>query len=146
MKKMLVLVLAIVMVMSLATPAAALASPGASAEDLLPSLSQKYVSVILHDVEKVTDLSKDTQNLMAEAKENLKAACPEGFAVKYFFYVEIIGADKVASVDFDAIEHTEIMFMQYIDGEWVELEYSVNEDGKIVVQNVVEAPLAIFTK
>ena len=147
MKRVLVLVLAIAMIMSMAIPAAALASPGASADDLTPGLGKVgYVQVILHDLEEIVDLSEAVQDLMAEAKEKLKDACPEGFAVKYFCYVEIIGAEGVSSVDFEPIEHSEIMFKQYVDGEWTDLEVTVNEDGIIIAKNVVEAPLAIFTK
>lgn len=153
MKRMLVLVLAIVMVMSMAGSVVALAcppalpSPGASSDDLTPSLDKNgYVKVILHDLEEIVDMSEAIQNLMAEAKEKLKDACPAGFAVKYFCYVEIIGAERVTSVDFDPIEHNEIMFKQYIDGEWTELKSTVNKDGTIIAYGVVEAPLAIFTK
>ena len=147
MKRMLVFVLAVILVMSMAVPAAALTSPGASADDLTPGLSKvSNIQVILHDLEEVVDMSEAVQKLMADAKEKLKDACPEGFAVKYFCYVEIIGADKVASVDFDPMEHSEIMFKQFIDGEWVELKSTVNEDGSIIAYGVVEAPLAIFTK
>lgn len=147
MKKILVLVLAVALVMSMALPAAALSSPTASLKDLTPDLGEvSHIKVILHNLEEVVKLSKAVQDLMAEAKEKLKDACPEGFAVKYFCYVEIIGADRVSSVDFEPIEHEEIMFKQYVDGEWVDLKFTVNEDGIIVVNDVVEAPLAIFTK
>lgn len=148
MKRMLVFVLAVIMVMSMAVSAAALASPGASSEDLKPGLSKDFgiIKVILHDLEEIIDLSEAVQKLMAEAKEKLNDACPEGFAVKYFCYVEIIGADRVTSVDFEPIEHSEIMFKQYIDGEWVELKNTVNENGTIVAYGIEEAPLAIFTK
>lgn len=147
MKRMLVFVLAVIMVMSMAVPAAALSSPGASADDLTPGLSKvSYIQVILHDLEEVVDMSEAVQKLMGEAKEKLKDACPEGFAVKYFCYVEIIGADRVTSVDFEAIEHSEIMFKQFVDGEWIELKSTINEDGSIVAYGVMEAPLAIFTK
>lgn len=147
MKKILVLVLAVAMVMSMALPAAALSSPTASSKDLTPELGKvSYIKVILHNLEEIANLSKNVQDLMAEAKGKLKDACPEGFAVKYFCYVEIIGADRVSSVDFEPIEHEEIMFKQYVDGEWVDLKFTVNEDGIIVVNDVVEAPLAIFTK
>lgn len=148
MKKVLAFVLAVVMLMGMAVPAAALTSPTASAKDLIPDLGKdSYKAVILHtpeDVEK--KLSQNIQDLMAEAKGKLKDACPEGFAVKFFFYVEIIGYEPPVSVDFEPIEHSEIIFKQYIDGEWVEKKATVNVDGTIVASDIVEAPLAIFVK
>ena len=77
---------------------------------------------------------------MAEAKEQLADACPEGFKVKYFFYVEIIGTEKASvSVDFESIvEHIgegeeeedvkqgRLVFMQFVDGKWI---WPIQEPG-----------------
>lgn len=155
MKKVLALVLAVVMLLSLALPAAALTSPGASSGDLIPGLGDgvdDYLRVILHTLEEVMKkMSKAIQDLMAEAKEKLPDACPEGFAVKYFFYVEIINSketeeDDIVSVDFDPIDHNEILFKKYVQGAWAELKHDVKDDGTIVVYGVEESPLAVFTK
>ena len=147
MKKVLVFVLAVAMLMSLAVPAAALASPGATAQKLTPILTEESSLIVkLHDTEEVLKLSEAIQNLMAEVKGKLKDACPEGFAVRYFFYVEIIGGEALVSVTFEPIAHNEIMFKQYVNGAWTELKFDVNKDDTITVYNVVEAPLAIFTK
>ena len=83
---------------------------------------------------------------MAEAKAKLKDACPDGCAVKFFCYVEIIGEADSATVEFEKIDFNEIHFEQYVDGEWVDLPYVVNEDGTITVENVVEGPKVIFIK
>lgn len=148
MKRMLVLVLAIVMVMSMAVPAAAAVnSPAAQKADLKPILTEESELIVeLHTTEDVKELDEKIQDLMAEAKESLKDACPKGFAVKYFFYVEIIGGEGPIAVDFEPIAHKEIVLKQYVDGKWAELKFTVNEDSTITVSGVVKAPLAVFVK
>lgn len=161
MKKVLVFVLAVMMIMSMAVPAAALPSPTAAAADLMPVITEESKQIVeLHTTEDVLELHEDIQEIMAEAKEQLADACPEGFKVKYFFYVEITGTEKTSvSVDFESIvEHIgageaeedvkqgKLVFMQFVDGKWVELEYVVNEDGTITVFNVVEGPISVFVK
>ena len=124
-----------------------LASPGARWVDLLPVVTDKsYLSVQLHTVEEVMTLSEEIQNRMAEAKDHLTDACPNGFAVKYFFEMEILGADSVVSVDFEPIEHSEIAFKQFVNGAWVELESSITASGIITVSGLVNGPVATFTK
>lgn len=171
MKKVLVFVLAVMMIMSMAvpvaaapedtTPAAAIASPGATAADLTPVITEKSAQIVeLHTTEDVLELHEDVQEIMAEAKEQLADACPEGFKVKYFFYVEITGAEKTSvSVDFESIVENigegeaeedvkkgRLVFMQFVDGKWIELEHVINEDGTITVFNVVEGPISVFIK
>lgn len=184
MKKVLFFVLAVVMVMSLTVPAAAapedaaatgLISPGATAADLKPELTEESHPIVeIHTTEEVLELHEDVQEVMAEAKEQLADACPQDFAVKYFFYVEIVNAQEKAvtvsfesivknvaaedsdtetaesesngTVDVEDIKQGRIVFMQFVDGKWVELEFEVNEDGTITVFNVVEGPVAIFVK
>lgn len=122
-------------------------SVSAQRENLLPDLSKGTpVTVLLHSTEMVPHLSEEIQNLMAEAKAKLKDACPQGCAAKFFCYVEIIGDRDSATVVFEKIEFNEIHFNQYVDGEWVELSYVINEDGTITVDNVVEGPMVIFIK
>ena len=40
----------------------------------------------------------------------------------------------------------EVKVMQFVDGEWVELEVVMNPDGTITIKGVVEGPIAIFAK
>ena len=122
-------------------------SVSATKDKLLPGISeQSSLLVLLHSTEMVPHLSEEIQNLMAEAKAKLKDACPDGCAVKFFCYVEIIGEADSATVEFEKIDFNEIHFEQYVDGEWVDLPYVVNEDGTITVENVVEGPKVIFIK
>ena len=142
MKKILISVLAIVMIISMAIPAVAIVKPSAAWETRVPALA-KESSAVIHSAEDAEELSEEVQQLMAEAKAKLKKACPKGFAVEYFCYVE---TKDTVSVTFAPIDHYEIVFMQYIDGEWVVLEHTLNKDVTITVDGVVEAPIAIFVK
>lgn len=142
MKKILISVLAIVMVISMAIPAVALAKPSAAWETQVPALA-KESSAVIYSAEDAEELSEEVQQLMAEAKAKLKKACPKGFAVEYFCYVE---TKETVSVTFAPIDHYEIVFMQYINDEWVELKHTVNQDVTITVDDIVEAPFVIFVK
>lgn len=122
-------------------------SSGATPAILLPDVSETTTSmVLLHSTEMVPHLSDEIQDLMAEAKEKLKEACPVGCAVKFFCYVEIIGAEENGSVVFEEMDFEEIHFAQYVDGEWMELPFEINEDGTINVHDVQEGPKVIFIK
>lgn len=124
-----------------------MASPGGLLVKLLPILNdESYLIVQLHNLEEVATLSEEIQNRIAEAKDQLKDTCPEGFVVKYFFELEIIGTDSAVSVDFEPINHNAIVFKQYVDGTWVELEHSVENGGIITVDGLVNGPVATFTK
>ena len=123
------------------------ASPGGFLAKLVPILTdESYLTVQLHNLEEVVTLSEEIQNRIAEAKDQLKDACPKGFAVKYFFEMEIIGTDSAVTVDFEPIDHSVILFKQYVDGAWVELEHSVAGNGIITVSGLVNGPVAVFTK
>lgn len=145
MKKALVFALAFVMVLGLAIPAsAASSSPAGTTEDLKPlvvtTTSESYKIVSTEEVE---ELPEEAQKVFAEAKEKLADAVPEGMAVRYFFYFV---TEETCSVEFDLGDYSELVFMQYIDGEWVELEFTVNESGTVTVLDVVDGPMAIFVK
>lgn len=122
-------------------------SISATPDTLLPGVSETTSSVVLmHSSEMVPHMSEEVQSQMADAKGKLKDACPDGFAAKYFCYVEITGGAESGTVVFEAMEFTEIHFEQYVNGEWVELPYEINEDGTITVNNVQEGPKVIFIK
>ena len=145
MKKALGLVLAIVMVLGLAIPAsAAVSSPASSEEDLKPFLitadSDEYG---IATAEEVSELPEEVQEVFAEAKENLEEAVPEEMVVRYFFYFY---TNEPCDAVFRIESYQELVFMQFIDGEWVELEFTINADGTVTVLNVVDAPMAIFVK
>jgi len=122
-------------------------SPGGDLVNLVPILTdESYLIVQLHNLEEVVTLSDEIQTRIAEAKEQLKDACPKGYAVRYFFEMEIIGTDSAVTVEFEPIEHNAIAFRQYVDGAWVELEHVVQGNGIITVSGLVNGPVATFTK
>lgn len=115
--------------------------------ELVPILTdESYLVVQLHNLVEVATLSEEIQNRIAEAKDQLKDACPERFVVKYFFEMEVVGTDAAVSVDFEPIDHSEIVFKQYVNGAWVELEHSVAANGIITVSGLVNGPVATFIK
>lgn len=124
-----------------------LPSPGAKWTNLIPVLTdESYLIVQLHTLEEVVTLSEEIQARMAEAKDLLKDACPAGFAVKYFFEMEILGTEGAVDVDFEPIAHNEIVFKQFVNGAWVELESSTDSNGIITVFGLLDGPVATFIK
>ena len=126
-------------------PSSSRPSAGAKKENLLPG-ELNSASVLHHSTEEVLNLSDDIQALMAEAKEKLKDACPEGFAAKYFYYAQVMGSDGPAAAVYEPMDHNEVIFKQYVDGAWVELDVTVNKDATRTVDGIVDAPIAVFTK
>lgn len=121
-------------------------SPSAG-EDLAPILTPESYEVVDHySTAAVVTLTEAVQKEMAVAKEALKEACPEGYAVKYFFHFDILTDDSSVTVGFEPIDHNAIVFMQYIDGMWVQMEYTMDEVGILTIEGIVEAPIAVFTK
>lgn len=144
MKKALVFVLTLVMVMAMAVPAfAATSSPAATEEDLKPALVSTSAEVTLVSAEEIEEMSEEVQATFAEAKEKLEDVVPEGMAVRYFFYFV---TEEACDVEFDFDGTTDVVIMQYVDGEWVELEYTVNADGTVTVLNMNDAPVVILFK
>ncbi len=148
MKKALVFALTVAMVLGLAIPAsAATGSPTGTAEDLKPLVVTTTADDYqILSTEEVDQLPEEAKEVFAEAKETLAEAAPEDMAARYFFYFQPIGEKESYNVTFDLDDYTEVVFMQYIDGEWVELEFTVNADGTITVLGVVEGPMAIFVR
>lgn len=144
MKKVLILILAVVMVINMAIPAFALEGAHAQWERLLPVLSGDSELVIFYSMKDVQDLSEEDQKLMEEAAEKLDKARPDHLALKYFCLVEVVGSEDGCSIALEWIEHDEMEIKQYVDGEWNLLEHAVNEDKTIVVKGVTDGPLAIF--
>lgn len=149
MKKALILLLTLALAVGMALPVCAASSPTATKEDLVPELviadaeTTEYEIISMEDIDK---LSEEVQETVAEAKENLAEAAPADMAVKYFFYfsTEKAVTPTVKVADMDSFES--MVIMQFIDGEWVELEYVINEDGTITIIDAVDAPLAICVK
>ena len=141
MKRFVIFVLAIVLVMGLAAPAYAVGSPTATRQDikrfLISATSDEYG---IYTVDETYKLSEEGQQSMVDARLALKAAVPQGMHARYFFYFY---TNASCSALFEIECYTELLFMQFVDGEWVTLEHTDNGDGTYTVKDVVDAPMAI---
>lgn len=166
MKKAFVLALALVLTMGLAVPAAAVgtASPTAPTtsttttaplpEVTTPQVTAEDGTVIVVDPVASDDikLTEEEKTALAAAQAALADAAPAGMKAQYFFYVRVYAQDdatkKVAPVTITIkLEGvTEVVVKQFVDSKWVELKSTINGDGTVTIEGVVDAPMAIFTK
>lgn len=145
MKKAFVLVLALVLTMGLAVPAAA-ATSSPKAATASPSATAPLPTVIGSDVKIVaaTDaaLTADEKTALASAQAVLADALPAGMKAQYFFYVQAEGTVSLTV----KVSAADLVVKQFVDGKWVELKTTVNADGTVTIEGVVAGPMAIFTK
>lgn len=175
MKKAIVLVLALMLTLSLAVPAAAVVSPAApetSDTTTAPLPEIVETEVVTEDGTKTDDniliivepiavedakgLSEEAQKTYAAAQESLEEAVPAGVKTQYFFYVTIVKTDNERSFkeNYDGSVNmtmklanaTKVVVKQFVDGKWVPLDAVINNDGTITIMGVVEGPIAIFTE
>lgn len=161
MKKTIVLILALILTLSLAVPAAAsVTSPTAPEKSgtttahipfLISDTSnedadKKCVLVPWKDLWK---LSEDAQKVFTAAWESLADAKPEDMRAQYFFYYipgsefdSVNGSTLVVNIQ----KITEVTVKQFIDGKWEKLDAFINDEGTVTIKGVVEGPIAIFTK
>lgn len=155
MKKALVMLLAVVLVIGMAVPAYAVASPvGGETSDTATADLPELVGVadnhqvVLVSAEKAEDLSAQAQEIFLAAQTALKDAAPKGMKTQYFCYCLFVGDDKpqTVTITLKITDVTEVVVKQFVDGQWVELKSALNADGTVTVYGVVEGPIAIFTK
>lgn len=154
MKKALVFVLAVMLVMSMAVPTfAATASPKAPASSSTTTASKPEivatgdVKVELVAVEEVKDLPAEAQETFTAAQEALKDAAPAGMKTQYFCYFKAETKDNTpATVTLKVANASAVVVKQFVDGKWVELKATLNADGTVVIEGLVDGPIAIFTK
>ena len=164
MKKVLAFILAMTLAMSMALSAAAVGSPTAPTKDPnatspVPEVSrdglEDDIVIELIPVEDAENLPEEQQKEFADAQGSLEDATPDGMTPQYFFFFRAFRkgeGDQLTKIE-DPIDVKflingidEVVVKQYIDGEWVELPATINEDGTVTVEGLVEAPTAIFTK
>ncbi len=148
MKKVLTLILAATLVLSLASTAFA-ATPSAAAreEDLLPKLrSSTCDQFMLYSMEDFDELPADPRKTIEEAMEKLPDAIPEGMRARYVFYADICETCDDCSAVFEPKHEWDAVVLQYVDGEWVELKVTTNEDGTITVDGFVDGPVALLIR
>lgn len=164
MKKLLALVLATVLTLGVAVSASAVGSPVAetpSVPEVVMDEENTGIVVELVSTEAAEELTEEKQTVFTAAQDALVEAAPEDMATISFFYFQAFVVDEkgektavaepmdvtVKIDDLGEIEDiTEVKVMQFVDGEWIELEVVVNPDGTITIQGVVEGPIAIFAK
>lgn len=163
MKKAIVLALALVLTLSLAVPAAA-ASTGspvapAASETTTASLpvvadvkaeDGSAVTVELVSVEDTTGLTEEAVKDFEAAQEKLAEAAPAGMKTQYFTYVKVSDTEGKASsasvtMTVKVANATKVVAKQFVDGKWVELKVTLNTDGTVTIEGMVDGPLAIFT-
>lgn len=108
-------------------------------------------------LEEAYRLSPDEQKAFSAAYSSLWGEAPSGMRTQYFYYIKLlIEAKRENDEDTDKPEQklnitlrmrnlSELVVKQYIDGEWIELESTINLDGTVTVYGVVGSPMAIFT-
>lgn len=148
MKKALILVLALTLTLSLAVPAAAgIASSVAKTESdsataplpfLIETDSENYQLYMTQDA---STLPEEAQESFAAAQQALKAAVPEGLQARYFFYYY---TDEPCTAIFRLSNIQKLVVQQFLKGEWIELESTINNDGTITVKGLSNGPVAFF--
>lgn len=170
MKKLLALILAATMTIGMVVSAAA-----TSADDSVSSpvaetvavpevvLSEENTGIIIELVatEDAVELTEEKQEVYTAAQDTLVEAAPEDMSAISFFYFQAFAEDEKGerteitepidvTLKIDEVTEieniTEVKIMQFVDGEWVELEVVMNPDGTITIMGVVEGPIAIFAK
>ena len=122
-------------------------SPTAAPVELEPVLTEEsYLLTQIHSMDEIAVLSEDMQQRSQQAKDALQEACPEGFAVKYFFYLDVLEGEGPVPISFMPMDHSEVLLKQFVDGQWVDVAFTRNQDGTLSVDGAVDAPMAVFTK
>lgn len=145
MKKTASIILAVLMLLALSTSAfAAASSVTAPLSD--PEITTDLPEIVETDLEvrTIEELTEEEQEVFVEAVAALSEAVPEGMAVQYFNFVESSTYPASFTIILDNVENVSVM--QFIDGEWVEVEVVKNPDGTYTI--TVDDPgfVAILTK
>lgn len=152
MRKACVFVLAVILVTGLAVPAmaAAVGSPTAPVATPnktapLPEVVETTADCTFLSIYDADALSEEAREDFIAAQETLEEATPEDMTVKYFFFhIEDPTHNGPCQDVFDIGKFSKVIVKQFIDGEWVELEVTVNPDGTITIQQLIDGPVAIF--
>ncbi len=162
MKKAITFVLAVMLVMSMAVPTFAThTSPTApvtseTATAAKPEVVEDaanhgdIIIVLVATNEAKKELTKEEQKTFAEAQKTLKEATPDGMKAQYFFFYTAENKDgkrvtPPATLTVKIANVTKVVVKQFVDGKWVELKATL-KDGNVVIEGLVEGPVAIFTK
>ncbi len=152
MKKILAFVLALVVVFSLS--AVAFAATGSveaekTTEDgtkatALPTVAED-TEAELTAIDEIENLPEEAQEAVKEAQEALEAAVPEGMEAQYFFYFEAPEYPYELTVTMENVKDAaDFAGKLFVNGEWVDLEFVLNDDGTITITIPENGPVALF--
>ena len=141
MKRMLGFVLTLMLVFSVAAPVAAAANTTDDQNKpfVVSSTSKDGECAFLNEVDKLTE---DQIAALKEAeKEELKAAAKDTDVLDLFYF----STSKPTTVVFWIPDVRGVSVKQFVDGKWVDLKTTINDDDTITVEKAVSAPMIIFT-
>lgn len=148
MKKRIALLLATLLVLSLAMPAFAADGVRSASARKESATATADLPVVVEDSVKLTpvdeELGEEEAKEMKEAFDALKEATPEKFKVQYFCYATAEKYPCKATVEIENAK--EVILKAFIDGEWVEIEVTDNGDGTYTFELKEDCPIAFFTK
>ena len=107
---------------------------------LISAASDNYTLYAAKDVYK---LSLKARQTFIDAQKALPSAAPSGMTARYFFYMY---TNTPCTAVFEIKNISEVDFVQYVNGKWVELKSTIDTDDTVTVEQVTEGPMAIFTK
>lgn len=151
MKKVLVMVLALVLVMSMAVPAFACRSASApicsphkptcvpascDGGDSTGSAVGCFVPIHMANI-----LAEADRETFLASQKALKDAVPEGMNVSYFFFHNAVHPEHTLKIAATTVE-----VKNYVDNAWVEFPVTDNQDGTFTLVDMPKTPFAIFTK
>lgn len=164
MKKLLALVLAAALTIGMVVTASATSSPVAetvSVPEVVVSEENAGIVIELVATEDAEALTEEKQEVYVAAQEALEEAAPAEMTAVSFFYFQALAENEKGekteiaepievTLKIDEVTEikdiTEVKVMQFVNGEWVELEVVMNPDGTITIKGVVDGPIAIFAK
>ncbi len=143
MKNSLVFVLLTALVVSLAISVSA--APGDPAEmELYPVpflLSCSCDELSIYSTEELDQLEAASQEIFREAEDRLPDAVPGEMSERDFFYVDMCEDCQESTADFRVENFDRLLVKQYVDHQWVSVEFTVNGDGTISVYGLVDGPV-----
>lgn len=89
-------------------------------------------------------LSAEQRNIFTAAGSCLEEAFPSDMIVQNFFYL-FTTEQCTAAFNINIKDYKDILFLQYVNGNWVNLDYIILAGGQIMVDSLVDAPTAILS-
>lgn len=107
---------------------------------ILPILEDEDFQII--EPKNSNVLTPEQQNLFMAAGDVLNDVVPSDMIVQNFFYLST-AEQCTAAFNINIKDYKDILFLQYVNGNWVNLDYIILAGGQIMVDSLVDAPTAI---